>query len=91
MTDAPPLDLNQATPEDLSGRTSLGESEIRALTEARPFNDWSDLKRVEGFDNDRITRLQGEGLTLGQPSGAPLREPGSGGHGGAPAGNLGRA
>src|SRR5690606_18895441 len=45
MADAPPLDLNDATPEDLSGRTSLGETEIRALTEARPFADWTDLKR----------------------------------------------
>lgn len=93
MTDAAPdtpTYLNLADAEELSAGDGLRPEEARAIVEARPLHDWSDL-RLAGLDQNRINDLKSQGYRLGEPADDVLGEPGSGGHGGGPAGNMGRA
>ncbi|MBU1385400.1 MAG: helix-hairpin-helix domain-containing protein [Alphaproteobacteria bacterium] len=83
--------LNLADGDALRRLEGIDEGTARALIEARPFHDWSDLKRVEGVDQDRINALKSAGAELGEPKSGPIGEPGSGGSGGSPGGNLGQA
>lgn len=83
--------LNLADRDALCRLEGIDESKAQALIEARPFHDWSDLKRVEGIDQDRINALKSAGADLGAPKSGPIGEPGSGGSGASPGGNIGRA
>jgi hypothetical protein len=87
----PKVFLNLADEEVIAGLPGLTPEEARALSRARPFRDWSDVRRMDGFDSDRVADLKSRGVALGEPSAGPIGEPGSGGSGGSPAGNLGRA
>jgi hypothetical protein len=91
MDSATTVYLNTADLETLSGVRSIGRARAEALIEARPFQDWSDLKRVGSFDQDAINALKSEGVQLGEAASGPINEPGSGGSAKSPSGNMGRA
>ena len=81
--------LNLAYKSDLEKVPAIGDHAQKIL-DNRPYHDWSDLRRA-GLEQDQINQLKSAGVELGAPSEGPIVEPGSGGSGGSPAGNLGRA
>lgn len=83
--------LNLADEAQLAALSTVTLEEAQALIRARPFRNWPDVQQVDGFDSDRVARLKGDGVELGEPSSGPIGTPGSGGAGGSAAGNLGRA
>lgn len=90
-TEGARLRLNNALEEDLARLEPLGAEGARALVEARPFDSWSDVARLSGLPMEVVSDLQRAGVELGEPSSGPVGEAGSGGGGGTPAGNIGRA
>jgi len=89
MTTTETVYLNLASANDLKKVQAIGDRAGK-IVENRPFHDWSDLRRA-GMDQDEINAVKSDGVKLGMPSEGPIREPGSGGSGGSPGGNLGRA
>ncbi|MBO9501157.1 hypothetical protein [Brevundimonas sp. A19_0] len=83
------LYLNLAPAGDLAGEEAIGDK-ADAIIQHRPYHDWSDLKRA-GLDQDAINRIKSAGAELGEPASGPIVEPGSGGSGATPGGNLGKA
>ena len=81
MTSDKTVYLNLAPAEALARHDAIGDR-AEAIITHRPYHDWSDLKRA-GLDQEGINRLKSAGAELG--------EPGSGGSGGTPGGNLGKA
>lgn len=82
--------LNVATSDELMG-LGLSDQDAAAIIDARPYSTWADVKLARGFEDDRLNELKARGVELGAPSAGPIGEPGSGGSGGAPPGNLGQA
>lgn len=89
MSEDQTLYLNLATAADLEKVDPIGDR-AAAIVEKRPFRDWSDLRRA-GMDQDAINAVKSAGIELGAPGEGPIGEPGSGGSGGSPRGNLGQA
>jgi hypothetical protein len=84
-----PLYLNLAPVGDLASEAAIGDH-AEAIIQHHPYHDWSGLKRA-ALDQDGIDRIKSAGVELGEPSTGPIGEPGSGGSGGTPGGNLGKA
>jgi len=59
------IDLNTATEEELSRVRTIGPEKARQILEYReengPFEDWSDLLQVEGFDENMVDNLEKSG------------------------------
>ncbi|GAA0869966.1 hypothetical protein GCM10009116_18020 [Brevundimonas basaltis] len=89
MTQQQTVYLNLASAGDLASIDQIGE-QAATIVEHRPFQDWSDLRRA-GLNQDEINGLKSAGIQLGAPGEGPIGEPGSGGSGGSPRGNLGQA
>lgn len=90
MAQASDISLNDASAAELGDVLGLDAAQAKTIADARPFSDWPDLNRT-GLPQDVVDRLKRSGVRLGDPPSAPIGEPGSGGSGGAPGGNLGRA
>lgn len=82
--------LNQATAVDLAQLSGISGDGAEALVAGRPYRGWDDVQRT-GINQDTVKQLQRTNVDFGEPSSGPLVEPGSGGSGGSPGGNLGRA
>lgn len=83
------LYLNLTSAGELASEAAIGD-QAEAITRNRPYHDWSDLKRA-GLDQDAINRIKSAGVELGEAASGPIGEPGSGGSGATPGGNLGKA
>ena len=83
------LYLNLAPAGELASEAAIGDK-AEAIIQNRPYHDWSDLKRA-GLDQDAVNRLKSAGVELGEAATGPIGEPGSGGSGATPGGNLGKA
>jgi hypothetical protein len=91
MTDpATTIFLNHATASDLQKLDGIGQGDIQILLAGRPYRGWDDVQRA-GLSDESLKALQRAGVDFGAPSSGPIVEPGSGGSGGSPGGNLGRA
>ncbi|HLV65129.1 MAG TPA: helix-hairpin-helix domain-containing protein [Polyangiaceae bacterium] len=64
MGGAAGVHLNQASEEELAKVEGLGEERARRLIEKRPFLNWDDLKRVEGFEERLIDDLRRAGAQI---------------------------
>ncbi len=89
MSEPQTIYLNLSSASDLGTVDPIGDR-AATIVEKRPFHDWSDLRRV-GMDQDEINAVKSAGVELGAPGEGPIGEPGSGGSGGSPRGNLGQA
>lgn len=52
------VDLNAATIEQLTRLPGVDAQKARQLCEARPFDSWEDVERLEGFDQETVERLK---------------------------------
>jgi DNA uptake protein ComE-like DNA-binding protein len=60
----PAPDLNSATLEELAGWSVLGPELAQELVTARPFEYWTDLRRLPGFTAAVIGDLREAGARL---------------------------
>lgn len=58
------LDLNSAAEEELAGLPALGPERARAVVQFRPFDYWTDLRRIPGFSAGVIGELKDSGVRL---------------------------
>jgi DNA uptake protein ComE-like DNA-binding protein len=66
--DARNIDLNSSSEQELANVGGIGSQRARSIVENRPFRDWEDLKRVEGFSDTLVNDLRQSGATLGSQS-----------------------
>ena len=59
------IDLNTATQEDLERLPMIGKERAKLIIENRPFEDWDDLRDIEGFSEGMIDDLKSGGVELG--------------------------
>jgi DNA uptake protein ComE-like DNA-binding protein len=59
------VDLNSANEQELAQVGGLGQERARRIVQNRPFRNWNDLKRVEGFSDKLVEDLRHAGATLG--------------------------
>ena len=65
------MNLNTATAEEIAAANierldrKKADELVKFREENGPFNSWDDVKKVPGFNNDRIRELQKAGVTLG--------------------------
>lgn len=60
------VDLNKASEQDLQRVGGIGEERAKRIVENRPFQNWEDLKKVEGFNEKLVEDLKQSGATLGE-------------------------
>ena len=64
------LNLNAATLEELANVKQIGAKRAKALIDYRkkngPFEDLSDLLRVDGFDEQSVDDLENSGASLSE-------------------------
>ena len=58
------IDLNSASEQDLERVGGLGRERAQRIVQSRPFNNWDDVKRIEGFSGKLIEDLRSAGATL---------------------------
>jgi DNA uptake protein ComE-like DNA-binding protein len=58
------VDLNTATEGKLLHVEGLGLERVRILIANRPFDEFNDLRKLEGFSENIIKLLQKNGATL---------------------------
>ena len=66
------VELNSAAEEQLDREVGLGPERARRLVESRPFHNWNDVKRVEGFTEAMVNVLAQSGIELGDPTRADI-------------------
>lgn len=64
------IDLNNSSIDDLDTIGGLGRVRGLQIIQSRPIRRWSDLRKIEGFDNDLLHDLRGSGAKLGVPRAA---------------------
>ncbi|MFO7178108.1 MAG: helix-hairpin-helix domain-containing protein [Pseudomonadota bacterium] len=64
ITNASGVNLNRASEEELARIGGLGEERAKRMIEKRPFLNWDDLKRVDGFEERLIDDLRRAGAEL---------------------------
>ena len=67
------VELNSAAEEQLHLEVGLGPERARRIVEGRPFYNWNDVKRVEGFTDAMVHVLAQSGIELGDPERADVR------------------
>ena len=60
------VDLNTATAEELGSLTAMSPDMVRKLLDARPFDDWEDIARLPGFDQNAIDAMKKGGAHFGE-------------------------
>jgi len=78
------VDINAANSDALRGIKGIGPAKAKAILNEReahgPFKDAAELsKRVKGMGGKTVERLQAEGLTIGNGSGAAVAAAGAAG------------
>ena len=63
------IDLNSATEEQLAGLEVLGPRKAQMVVQLRPFDSWTEVRRIPGFSAATIIDLQSGGVRLGATSG----------------------
>jgi competence protein ComEA len=53
------VNLNTASPEDLAKLPGIGPVRAKAIIDARPYHDVTDLKKVKGIGDGTIAKLKG--------------------------------
>lgn len=59
------VDLNTADERTLADLPMVGPDRARDLMQNRPFDSWSDVERIPGFDRGMIDDLKSGGATVG--------------------------
>ena len=52
------IDLNTATPEELTSLPGIGQSMARRITEARPFTSLEDLRQISGVGPALLEQIE---------------------------------
>jgi hypothetical protein len=65
--------LNTSAEEQLDREVGLGPERARRIVENRPFRDWDDLARVEGFTAQVVAELRASGAQLGDADNADIK------------------
>jgi hypothetical protein len=68
IREAKDVNLNSASEEELAEDVGLGPGRARRLIEARPFETWDELHRIEGMTEALVVELRGAGAVLGPSS-----------------------
>jgi hypothetical protein len=68
--DAKGVDLNTASREALERVDGLGRERAEKIIASRPFNDWNEVKDLEGFSETLVRDLQQAGATISRGSAA---------------------
>jgi len=63
--DAKRVDLNAASEQDLEKVGGLGRERAERIVQSRPFQNWDDVKAIEGFSDKLVQDLKSSGATLG--------------------------
>jgi DNA uptake protein ComE-like DNA-binding protein len=63
--DARSVDLNAASEQDLEKVGGLGRERAERIVQSRPFQNWDDVKAIEGFNDKLVQDLKSSGATLG--------------------------
>ena len=58
------VNLNKASTEQLEKIGGLGRERAERIVRQRPFQNWDDLKRIEGFSDKLVDDLKNSGATL---------------------------
>ncbi len=53
------VNLNTASADDLAKLPGVGPTHAKAIIDARPYNDVSDLKKVKGIKEEAVAKLKG--------------------------------
>ena len=53
------FNLNTASAVDLAKLPGVGPTHAKAIIDARPYNDVSDLKKVKGIKEEAVAKLKG--------------------------------
>ena len=61
------IDLNNDTLYRISRVGGLGVTLATRIVRNRPLRRWSDLEKIEGFDEELVNDLRGSGAVLGRP------------------------
>jgi DNA uptake protein ComE-like DNA-binding protein len=59
------VNINSASVEDIANLPMIGQDRAEKIIEARPFNSWEDIEKVEGLDKGAIDDLKSGNATLG--------------------------
>ena len=59
------VDLNSAGQQELEKVGGLGRERARRLVQNRPYRNWEDLKRIDGFSEKLVDDLKECGARLG--------------------------
>lgn len=59
------IDLNTASEQDLENVGGLGRERAGRIVQSRPFENWDDVKGIEGFSEKLVDDLKGAGATIG--------------------------
>ena len=62
------VDLNSASEEQLAEIPSVGPEKAQVLVRHRPFDSWTELRRLPGFSAGLIDDLKNSGAWLGAVS-----------------------
>lgn len=64
------LDLNTLNETDLERIPGIGKQHAKDIINYRtkngPFKNWDELKKVQGFTNDKIDNLKLDGVKVGK-------------------------
>ncbi len=63
------IDINAASEQELASMEMIGPKRAKDLIKYRnqngPFEDWSDLLNIQGFDEKLVDDIENSGATLG--------------------------
>lgn len=59
------VDLNTAPEEVIADLPMVGPDRARRICENRPFNNWDEIERIEGFDKGMVDDLKSGGAQVG--------------------------
>lgn len=62
------IDLNNDSLYRISKVGGLGVTLATRIVQSRPLRRWSDLEKIEGFDEELVENLRGSGAKLGSAS-----------------------
>jgi competence protein ComEC len=59
-----PVNLNNASVDEIANLPMVGKDRAEKLIEARPFNSWEDVEKVEGIGKGMVDDLKSGNATL---------------------------
>ncbi len=58
------VNLNKSPETEIERVGGMGPERAHRIVEARPFQSWEDVKKVEGFSEKLVSELKNSGATL---------------------------